>query len=106
MNLIVNTNRTKVEERYHSLRKAYAESGARGYWMRQLELANACSRTNTYYLAEIHARLGERAATFTWLEKAYLERNQMEYLIFDECWDPLRDDPRFQGLLKKVGLEK
>jgi tetratricopeptide (TPR) repeat protein len=101
-----NTNRAKVEQDYQSLRQAYAESGVRGYWSRWLELTTASSSPNTYRLAEIHARLGDIDAAFAWLEKAYEQRNQMEYLIFDECWDLCRTDPRFRDLLKRVGFTK
>jgi serine/threonine protein kinase len=102
--ILVSRNPARVKRDYQSLRQAYGESGGRGYWLRWLELENASSNPNTYHLAEIHAHLGEFDAAFEWLEKAYAERNQMENLIFDECWDPLRDDPRFKALLKRVGL--
>jgi len=101
---LVNSEPDKAKRDFQSLRLAYAAAGARGYWLRRLELANASSRTNTYFLAEIHANLGDLDATFEWLEKAYAERNQMEYLIFDEWWDPFRGDPRFKALLKRVGF--
>lgn len=63
-------------------------------------------------IAEIYSALGDKERAFYWLEKAYvqhdrsiastdlgLERLNMEYLL-----DPLRSDPRFKDLLRRVGL--
>ncbi len=59
-----------------------------------------------YFSAVIYAGLGERDAAFSWLEKAYTERD--EYLIWmkvDSEVDPLRSDPRFQQLVQRLNLE-
>jgi TolB-like protein/Tfp pilus assembly protein PilF len=55
--------------------------------------------------AVIYASLDERDKAIEWLEKGYEDRAfQMQFLKVDPRWDKLRDDPRFQELLKKVGL--
>ena len=42
---------------------------------------------------------------FLWLEKAYDERtNSLAYLKVQATWDPLRSDPRFTDLLRRIGL--
>jgi TolB-like protein/Tfp pilus assembly protein PilF len=42
---------------------------------------------------------------FAWLERAYDERaNNIAYLAVEPHYDRLRDDPRFQQLLQKIGL--
>ena len=50
--------------------------------------------------------LGENDKAFEWLEKAYEERQSFPLLWIktDYEWDPLRSDPRFTALLKKMGL--
>ena len=49
--------------------------------------------------------MGDKEAALTWLERAYAEHdNSMTALKVDPLLDPLRDDPRFQRLLVRVGL--
>ena len=58
-------------------------------------------------LAEIHAALGDKDEAFAWLEKAYHDRAAYLYALkVDPPFDPLRDDPRFTALLRRIGLEK
>jgi len=55
--------------------------------------------------ADDHATLGEKDQAFEWLEKAYQEREgNLIYLKVDYIWDPLRDDPRFHDLLRRMNL--
>ena len=61
--------------------------------------------TGTYEIALVYAGLGEKDKAFEWLEKAYTLRDRgLTYLKVDPCVDPLRSDPRFQDLLRRVGL--
>jgi len=58
-------------------------------------------------LASVYSALGEQDTAFGLLEKAYAERDSiLGYLKTDPMFDPLRFDPRFTALLKKIGLEK
>ncbi|UCG30681.1 MAG: protein kinase [candidate division WOR-3 bacterium] len=60
-----------------------------------------------FLFAKIHAVLGENDIAFDWLEKAYQERDSsLSWLLNDESVDCVRDDPRFDELLKKIGLYK
>ncbi len=53
--------------------------------------------------ATVHLGLGNKEQTLAWLEKAYEERSLL--LAFStEHFDPLRDEPRFQALLRRMGL--
>ncbi|MCK6501200.1 MAG: hypothetical protein L6Q38_17100, partial [Nitrospira sp.] len=64
-----------------------------------------------YPIARVYAALGEREKALDWLEKA--ESDRSEFLVLtdagglrtDPAWDGLQDHPRFQALLKKVGLD-
>ena len=56
-------------------------------------------------LAVLYGNLGEREQAFASLEKAYQEHDlQLQYLGMSTEFDPLRSDPRFQDLLRRVGL--
>jgi len=48
--------------------------------------------------------MGDRDHTFEWLEKAYAERSGIEYIKTEEAFEPLRSDPRYIDLLKRMGL--
>jgi len=57
-------------------------------------------------MAFTYASLGNKDRAFVWLDKAVQQRNWMIiYLKRDNIWDPLRSDPRFTALLKRVGLQ-
>lgn len=56
-------------------------------------------------IASIYAGLGDREQTFSWLEKAYEERDDyMLWIKVDHRFGEFRKDPRFQALLSRVGL--
>ncbi|HEX6731662.1 MAG TPA: hypothetical protein VF074_16675 [Pyrinomonadaceae bacterium] len=56
-------------------------------------------------LALLYAGLGDKEGAFASLEKAYAAHDvQMQYLKVDPHYDSLRSDPRFNELLRRVGL--
>jgi tetratricopeptide (TPR) repeat protein len=58
-----------------------------------------------YGIALVYAGMDDKEKAFTWLNKAYEGRNHwLVWLNRDPRWDRLRTDPRFAGLLKRVGL--
>jgi len=59
-----------------------------------------------FHVAAIYIGLGEKDRSFEWLEKAYEEGSPwISYLKVEPMLDSLRDDPRFNALLKKVGFK-
>jgi serine/threonine-protein kinase len=57
------------------------------------------------WVARVYVALGEKENTLTWLRKAYDERSpQLPFLNVDPRWDPLRSDPQFQDLLRRMKL--
>ncbi len=91
-----------------ALGHACAVSGNRGEAMKILEELSELSKQRyvaPYFMAVIHKSLGENDQAFEWLEKAYEERsNWLVFLKVEPRLDTLRADPRFQDLLRRVGL--
>ena len=55
----------------------------------------------------LHLGLGEEDQALDWLEKCYEEQDGACWgLKINPLYDPLQTEPRFQALLKKVGLDK
>ena len=60
-----------------------------------------------YSVAMVHVGLGHIDEAFEWLAKAEAEHSYyIPWLKLDPDLDPLRADPRFAALLKKVGLTR
>jgi hypothetical protein len=56
-------------------------------------------------IARVYAGLGDNEKALMWLGKAYQERGgSLDYLKVEPWVDPLRDDPRFQDLLRRMRL--
>ena len=56
--------------------------------------------------AGLHFYLGENEKGFEWLEKSYSRKeDDLLYIRTDELFDGIRSDPRYQDLLKRIGLE-
>jgi TolB-like protein/DNA-binding winged helix-turn-helix (wHTH) protein/Flp pilus assembly protein TadD len=57
------------------------------------------------YFAILWMALGDKNQAFVWLNRGYQDRSEhMLYLGIEPLVDPLRSDPRFVLLLKKVGI--
>lgn len=57
-----------------------------------------------YDMVYLYASLGDRDQAFKWLEKAMRDKDAVGYLKVDPHMDSLRSDPRFQEMLRRVGL--
>jgi serine/threonine protein kinase/tetratricopeptide (TPR) repeat protein len=91
-----------------ALGHAYAISGQESEARKILEQLKERSQ-QTYvqptWVAVIRIGLGEKDQAFDWLQRAYQDRAAwMIYLKVDPLFDPVRSDPRFIDLLRRVGL--
>jgi TolB-like protein/DNA-binding winged helix-turn-helix (wHTH) protein/Flp pilus assembly protein TadD len=89
-----------------NLARAYVASGQRSEAIKLLnDLKNRSSHgySNGSEIATIYASLGDTDQAMNWLEKSYEERFNPGVLL-RPGFDPLRSDPRFQGLVHRVGL--
>jgi TolB-like protein/DNA-binding winged helix-turn-helix (wHTH) protein/Flp pilus assembly protein TadD len=89
-----------------NLARAYAASG-KGSEAAKL-LNDLKKRSNSTYshapeIAMIYTALGDRDQAMLWLEKGYEERFNPGVLL-RPGFDPLRSEPRFQELLRRIGL--
>jgi DNA-binding winged helix-turn-helix (wHTH) protein/tetratricopeptide (TPR) repeat protein len=88
---------------------AYAVSGQRSEAQRALAELQELSRrryVNPIDFAILHTGLGEKDQAFAWLEKAYQERaDKFAFLKVEPKFNLLRPDPRFDNLLRRIGLE-
>ena len=57
-----------------------------------------------YVLANYYARAGDKERVIEWLGKAYEEHNNNLPYMRTPAFDLVRDDPRFQDLVRRVGL--
>ena len=89
-----------------ALAAVYARSGNREQARKTLEqLDHFQTYVAPCYPALVYLALGDNNTALDLLEKAYQERSGciVPLKVFPD-WDPLRSDPRFIDLLKKVGL--
>ena len=58
-------------------------------------------------IARLHACLGGRDQAMKWLEKAYDARSgSLVWIDMRDTFKELRADPRFQDLLRRIGLPR
>ncbi len=87
---------------------AYAHAGRRTDALRLLGELN--KRQQTGYVpagafVNAYLGLGDNDEAFAWFERAYEEQsNILIYIKVSPWFDPLRGDPRFQDLVRRVGL--
>jgi TolB-like protein/DNA-binding winged helix-turn-helix (wHTH) protein/Flp pilus assembly protein TadD len=87
---------------------AYAAAGKNAEALRvsdQLQKVARRSYVSSYGLAQIYAALGDKQHAMKWLQSAYDERAVwMQYLKVDPVLDSVRSQPRFQDLVRQMGL--
>ncbi len=91
-----------------ALAHAYAAIGQKAeaeQILRDLERKSKKTPVSPYTMATIYANLGENDKAFEFLEKAYSQKSfEILSLKSDFLLDGLRPEPRFQDLLRRIGL--
>lgn len=88
----------------YALAKSGKQAEARAV-LAELLKASSERYVSAYNLAMIFNGLGERDKAFEWLERGFQQRDQrMVFLKVEPKWNNLRDDPRFQDLMRRVGF--
>ncbi len=95
-------------DRAEAFEAGYRKGGIKSAGSSLVELLKRKSATqyiSPYEIAADYAVMGDRDHTFEWLEKAYQEHStRLEYLKVDEVFIPFHSDPRYQDLLRRIGL--
>jgi serine/threonine-protein kinase len=72
---------------------------------RDLEARRGHDYVSPVEFATLYIALGDKGRAIDWIEKAYEERRGwMAYLNVHPVVDPLRNEPRFKALVRKMGL--
>jgi adenylate cyclase len=99
-----------TEEEIDEFRQAYAVGNMIGYWQKRLDILERPPKqeaVNPFLSIPIYARVGEKDQAFEWLERAYQEQSLGWFVVdlkVDPMLDPLRDDPRYADLLRRMNL--
>ncbi len=88
---------------------AYGASGNRAEAQKAIDELKVLAQKRyvpALYIAPIYGRVGEQDEAMRWLEKAYEERSHYLLFLKREPWaDPVRSDPRFQALVRRIGCQ-
>ena len=98
----------KQTEFASALEQGFRSGGWKGALTKGIEIRQAQRKSDyssAYKIAQLYADLGNKDQAFRWLDTAYQERDfNLIGLNTDFLLDPLRSDPRFAELVRKVGL--
>ena len=99
---------SKVPAIYAALGHMYGLTGKRAEALRVLQEIEAMSKktyVTPYAAALIYLGLGEKEQALSFLDRCLAERtNWLVWLLKDPRWDPMRSEPRFLDIVRKVGF--
>jgi len=91
-----------------ALEQGFRSAGWKGALAQGIDIRLAQRQTgysSAYGIASMYAQLGDKDQAFRWLNTAYQQRDLLLLgLKTDFLLDPIRSDPRFAELVRKVGL--
>jgi hypothetical protein len=90
------------------LEQGFRSAGWKGALAKSIEIERAQRKSghwSAYDIATLYAELGDKEQAFEWLNTACQEHDEeLMGLKTDYTLDPIRSDPRFAELVRKVGL--
>jgi hypothetical protein len=90
--------------------RAYADAGRRSqalFLIDELKRLQQSGNVPTAAFVNAFLGLGDNEQAFAWLERAYTEHSMiLQFIKVHPFFDPLRGDPRFADLVRRVGLDK
>jgi TolB-like protein len=95
-------------EAMEALDRGFAESGYQGALRRVADMMVTRSQktfVTPWQIATLYTRAGMNKEAIDWLEKAYQAHDQnMPYISVDPIFDEMRNEPRFQDILRRMKL--
>jgi TolB-like protein/DNA-binding winged helix-turn-helix (wHTH) protein/Flp pilus assembly protein TadD len=91
-----------------NLARAYIASGKKSEaakLLNDLEKRSNSNYSHASEIAEIYVALGDTDQAMNWLQKSFEERFNPSVLL-RSAFDPVRSDPRFEDLLRRIGLAR
>jgi adenylate cyclase len=85
----------------------YAAQGKRAealQTIKELEGISGASLSQAHLIAKIYAVLNEKELALTWLERGLATGTIGSFYKDEPMWDPIRSDPRFADLLRRMGI--
>ena len=93
-----------------ALVEAFKNSGANGYWRKLIEIGvqrlslKAADAPPPLILATYYVQIGNKERAIALLQKSYEQHEPSVLRLNVRTLDPIRSDPRFQDLEKRIGL--
>jgi len=85
----------------------YAAQGKRAdalQSIKELEGMSGANLDQAHWIAKVYAALNEKEMALTWLERGLAAGAIAAFYRGEPVWDPIRSDPRFADLLRRIGL--
>jgi serine/threonine-protein kinase len=93
----------------YSTGMVYAAQGKRPEALQVIKELEEMSHANldqAHWIAKIYATLNEKEMAFSWLERGLATGAIGVFYKNEPVWDPIRDDPHFADLLRRMGLPR
>jgi adenylate cyclase len=72
--------------------------------IKELEEMSGASLSQAHWIAKIYATLNEKEEALSWLERSLATGAIGAFYKDEPVWDPIRSDPRFADLLRRMGI--
>ena len=91
----------------YSTGRVYAAQGKRTealQTIKELEEMSGTSQSEAHWIAKIYAALNEKDLALTWLDRGLATGAIGAFYKDEPVWDPIRGDPRFADLPRRMGI--